>query len=156
MVYCLAIWYILYSFGIVFPVLVCCTEKNLATLPSRYVHMSKWRNCTQIVTHVCVCVHETFEVQKNVFRFQVSYVGWFDKFSDTRKKRRKKRFGCKIFRFLSEWHLSSTNSESARTCSEKFVSHSIRVLGDDAIFCRKQNYRTTNCRHLKLSSFLAW
>jgi hypothetical protein len=28
----LAIWYIEWSFGIYFPVLVCCTEKNLATL----------------------------------------------------------------------------------------------------------------------------
>jgi hypothetical protein len=28
----MAIWYILWSFGIFFPVLVCCTEKNLAAL----------------------------------------------------------------------------------------------------------------------------
>jgi hypothetical protein len=30
--YFMAIWYILWSFGIFFPVLVCCTKKNLATL----------------------------------------------------------------------------------------------------------------------------
>jgi hypothetical protein len=30
--YVMAIWYILGQFGIFFPVLVCCTEKNLATL----------------------------------------------------------------------------------------------------------------------------
>jgi hypothetical protein len=28
----MTIWYILYSFGTFFPVLVSCTEKNLATL----------------------------------------------------------------------------------------------------------------------------
>jgi hypothetical protein len=27
-----AIWYILWSFGVFIPILVCCTEKNLATL----------------------------------------------------------------------------------------------------------------------------
>jgi hypothetical protein len=37
MVYFMAIWYILCSFGIFFPVLVCCAEKNLATLLPRYV-----------------------------------------------------------------------------------------------------------------------
>jgi hypothetical protein len=31
----MAIWYILWSFGIFFPVLVFCTKKNLATLPER-------------------------------------------------------------------------------------------------------------------------
>jgi hypothetical protein len=35
MVYFTAIWYILWSFGIFFPVLVCCAEKNLATLRCR-------------------------------------------------------------------------------------------------------------------------
>jgi hypothetical protein len=30
--YHMAIWYILCSFGIFFPVLVCCAEKNVATL----------------------------------------------------------------------------------------------------------------------------
>jgi hypothetical protein len=30
--YIVAIWYILWSFGIYFTVLVCCTQKNLATL----------------------------------------------------------------------------------------------------------------------------
>jgi hypothetical protein len=30
--YFMAIWYILWSFGIFFPVLVFCTKKNLATL----------------------------------------------------------------------------------------------------------------------------
>jgi hypothetical protein len=29
--YCVTIWYILYSFGTFFPVLVLCTKKNLAT-----------------------------------------------------------------------------------------------------------------------------
>jgi hypothetical protein len=33
--YFMAIWNILWSFGIFFPVLVCCTKKNLATLPTR-------------------------------------------------------------------------------------------------------------------------
>jgi hypothetical protein len=28
----MAIWYILWSFGIFLPILVCCTKKNLATL----------------------------------------------------------------------------------------------------------------------------
>jgi hypothetical protein len=35
MVYNMAIWCILCSFGILFPVLVCCTDKNLATLDRR-------------------------------------------------------------------------------------------------------------------------
>jgi hypothetical protein len=36
MVYFMAIWYLWLSFGTYFPVLVCCTEKNLATLtPNR-------------------------------------------------------------------------------------------------------------------------
>jgi hypothetical protein len=33
LVYFTAIWSILWLFGIFFPVLVCCTKKNLATLP---------------------------------------------------------------------------------------------------------------------------
>jgi hypothetical protein len=32
--YFMAIWYILWSFGILFPILLCCTKKNLATLMS--------------------------------------------------------------------------------------------------------------------------
>jgi hypothetical protein len=32
--YFMCIWYILYSFGTFFPVLVSCTKKNLATLPT--------------------------------------------------------------------------------------------------------------------------
>jgi hypothetical protein len=32
LVYFAAIWYILWSSGIFFPVLVCCSKKNLATL----------------------------------------------------------------------------------------------------------------------------
>jgi hypothetical protein len=32
MVYLTAIWYILWPFGIFFPVLVCCAKKTLATL----------------------------------------------------------------------------------------------------------------------------
>jgi hypothetical protein len=33
--YVTAIWYILWPFGLFFPVLVCCTKKNLATLAKR-------------------------------------------------------------------------------------------------------------------------
>jgi hypothetical protein len=32
----MAIWYILWSFGIFSPFLVCCTEKNLAALLHRF------------------------------------------------------------------------------------------------------------------------
>jgi hypothetical protein len=38
MVYFMVIWHIRWSFGIFFPVLVCCTEKNLATLPQTVNH----------------------------------------------------------------------------------------------------------------------
>jgi hypothetical protein len=40
-IYCMGIWYLLLSFGIVFPVLVCCAKKNLATLLSSRV---QWRH----------------------------------------------------------------------------------------------------------------
>jgi hypothetical protein len=33
LVYFVAIWYSLWFFGLFFPVLVCCTRQNLATLP---------------------------------------------------------------------------------------------------------------------------
>jgi hypothetical protein len=42
----MAIWYILWSFGVYFSVLVCCTKKNLATLLttfSLYFGGKKWR-----------------------------------------------------------------------------------------------------------------
>jgi hypothetical protein len=38
----MAIWYILWSFGTYFPVLVCCTQKNLATLTWTYQKKMKW------------------------------------------------------------------------------------------------------------------
>jgi hypothetical protein len=35
LVYFTAIWYILWPFGIFFPVLVCCPKKNMASLAQR-------------------------------------------------------------------------------------------------------------------------
>jgi hypothetical protein len=39
LVYIMSIGYILWSFGINFPVLVCCTKKNLATLPKALLNV---------------------------------------------------------------------------------------------------------------------
>jgi hypothetical protein len=45
-----AIWYILWSFWYIFPVLVCCTKKNLATLndiivPASRTYIGSWLEC---------------------------------------------------------------------------------------------------------------
>jgi hypothetical protein len=40
----MAIWYILWSFGIISPVLVCCTKKNLATPIGTEKNETKQRN----------------------------------------------------------------------------------------------------------------
>jgi hypothetical protein len=43
LVYFVALWYILWLFGIYFPVMVCCTTKNLATLPfARFNRFHSW------------------------------------------------------------------------------------------------------------------
>jgi hypothetical protein len=49
----IAIWYILWSFGIFFPVLVCCTKKNLATLhvPSK---LERFFQSTYVDEHIFV------------------------------------------------------------------------------------------------------
>jgi hypothetical protein len=40
LVYCMTIWYFCGNFGTLFPFLVCCTEKNLATLAVIVVFIS--------------------------------------------------------------------------------------------------------------------
>jgi hypothetical protein len=52
----MAIWYILWSFGIFFPVLVFCTEKNPATLSQTRgklmcVCVNNWSNPKSIAKH---------------------------------------------------------------------------------------------------------
>jgi hypothetical protein len=53
LVYCLAIWYLSWLLGINFPVLVCCSNKNLATLTGT---TSQWRSIlrcsSQIMTGI--------------------------------------------------------------------------------------------------------
>jgi hypothetical protein len=39
----MSIWYILWSFGKFFPALVCCTEKNLATLMAARLRLNQER-----------------------------------------------------------------------------------------------------------------
>jgi hypothetical protein len=59
-VYFTEIWYILWSPGIFFPVLVCCTDKNLATLAGRNDHFSietleTELNCSKSGIQVLAC-----------------------------------------------------------------------------------------------------
>jgi hypothetical protein len=42
LVYFSVIWYILFLYGKMFPILVCCSNKNLATLPLTKLQKKKW------------------------------------------------------------------------------------------------------------------
>jgi hypothetical protein len=45
--YFMAIWYIFPSFGTFLPVLVCCTDKNLATLPGAVTYLNGFSSLTE-------------------------------------------------------------------------------------------------------------
>jgi hypothetical protein len=58
----MAIWYILWSFGILLPVLVFCTKKNLATLNSR---VGVRAHSVQSHRHFChICATSGVAVEK--------------------------------------------------------------------------------------------
>jgi hypothetical protein len=57
LVYFVAIWYIIWLFGIFLPVLVCCTKKNLATLvETRCANLKKIFVSLSYATYVCMYV----------------------------------------------------------------------------------------------------
>jgi hypothetical protein len=63
LVYIVAIWYILWIFGLFFPVLVCCIKKNLATLQ---VMMKTYKNILSFLSstmykHYNVGIHIKFQ-----------------------------------------------------------------------------------------------
>jgi hypothetical protein len=58
----MAIWYILWLFGICFPVLVCCTKKNMATLPEGKPWLGALLNLVPKLKEV-----NLFEIQKGAF-----------------------------------------------------------------------------------------
>jgi hypothetical protein len=78
LVYFVAIWYILLVFGIFFPVLVCCTKKNLATLLTTGVNVmitifgdifliKFWINALYLVFYSINCSVSSPNVQVQVF-----------------------------------------------------------------------------------------
>jgi hypothetical protein len=70
LVHFMVIWYILWSFGIIFPVLLCCTTKNLATQLGPNLEKS-----AKIEINFMACVAKTVTIST---RLQGCQMFWYN------------------------------------------------------------------------------